>query len=136
MELNQPQTGKQKLDIFVKKSTRVNVDVYAWVADNDEIEASYDKNDVPKNKSDVHIIKFVFRKPNYADSNAVLSGAKITGEEGKADIMGFQEGLLRNLLIEIRNGDEVTEARPRDISALQPSIARAAVAGLLDVITI
>ncbi len=125
------------MEIFVKRNDKVVVDVYAWEKDG-EIEASFDEEDTPKSgeASEVQIIKFVFRRPNYADSNTVLSTAKITGEEGIADIMGFQESVIRGLLLEIHQGDQIIKAKPRDVTTLHPNIARAAVAGYLDVVTI
>ena len=123
------------MDIFVKRSDKVTVEVYAWEKD-DEIDASFDRKDTPKDVGEIQILKFIFRRPNYADSNTVLSTAKITGGEGVGDIMGFQESVIRGLLLEIHQGDEVIKAKPRDVTTLHPNIARAAVAGYLDVVTI
>ena len=124
------------MDIFVKKTEKLNVNVYAWAKENGDIDATPDKNDIPKDAKDVNTIVFVFRKPSYADSNAILASGRITGDAGTSDVMGFQEGIMRNLLIEIHNGDQVIEARAKDINTLHPSIARAAIGGLLEVVTI
>lgn len=124
------------MEIFVKRNDKVTVNVYAWEKDG-EIDASFEEKDTPTDVNEVQILKFIFRRPNYADSNTVLSTAKITGEDGTpTDIMGFQESIIRGLLLEIHKGDEIIKAKPRDITTLHPNIARAAVAGYLDVVTI
>jgi len=126
------------MDIFVKKSKRVTVEVYAWDKDGD-IESSSDKQDVPKDVDEVKIVRFTFRHPGYADSNKIASAARFVprgDEEISGDLVNFQDSALRTLLEEIETDGEVIPARPREINALHPSLARSAVAGLLEVVSI
>jgi len=126
----------EKLDIFVRNDDRVEVDVFAWKDDKGEIRATNEEGEVPKDV-EAQIIKCIFRRPNYQDSNAILRTASITGEmSGAPDLMSFQDAIIRSLLIEVHYGDEVVNMRQPKINSLHTNIARAAVGGVLDKITI
>jgi len=125
------------MDIFVRESDTVNVSVYAW--DNPEtkdIAASIDEADVPAGL-DAQIIKCVFRRPTYQDTNGILRSASITGDmTGSPDMMAFQDAIIRTLLLSVTQGDTTTDMRQVKINSLHPNIARAAIAGVLDKVTI
>lgn len=122
------------MDIFVKRSDKVTVDVYAWELD-DNVGASDEATDAPKNVDKVEIIKFTFRKPTNADSLKII-GASGVSDDGFADPMAFQQEALRTLLVGIVKDQEQINVKMRDINNLHPNIARAAFAGLLEKISI
>jgi len=126
-----------QMDIFVRNDDQVEVKVFAWKdKDTDDLTATNEESEVPK-EVDAQIIKCVFRRPNYQDSNAILRTASITGEmSGSPDLMSFQDSIIRSLLLEVHYGDEVVDMRQQKINSLHPNIARAAIAGVLDKVTI
>ena len=125
------------MDIFVRESDTVDVEVYAW--DNPEtkdIAASIDEADVPDGL-EAQIIKCVFRRPTYQDTNGILRSASITGDmTGRPDMMSFQDAIIRTLLMTVTVGETTTDMRQAKINSLHPNIARAAIAGVLDKVTI
>ncbi len=127
----------EKMDIFVRTDDRVEVDVFAWKdPTTNDIKATNEEREIPK-EEEAQIIKCIFRRPNYQDSNAILRTASITGEmSGAPDLMSFQDAIIRSLLIEVHYGDDVVDMRQAKINSLHPNIARAAVGGVLDKITI
>jgi hypothetical protein len=125
------------MNIFVKNTDQVEVEVYAWEdPENGDLIASNDEKDVPA-RVEAQIVKCYFRRPNYQDSNAILRSASITGQANATpDLMSFQDAIIRTLLLEVKFGDETTDMRQVKINTLHPSIARAAVAGVLLKITV
>ena len=125
------------MDIFVRESDTVNVDVYAWEKDDTkDLTASNDEADIPEGV-DAQIIKFSFRRPTYQDSNTILRTASMTGDVSNSpDLMAFQDAIIRALLLEVTVDDATTDMRQAKINSLHPNIARAAIAGILDKVTI
>ena len=125
------------MDIFIKKNDRVTVEVYAWSDEAGNIDAASDKKDVPKNATEVDVVKFVCRRPNNSDSSRILGSAGFSSETGApTNIMEFQNEALRTLLVEIETDGEKLTAKQRTIDNLHPAVARAAVAGLLEQVSI
>ncbi len=124
------------MNIFVKRSDKIVVDVYAWEIDG-EISASDEVTDAPKSvdPDDVNIVKFTFRKPTNADSLKIIRAAGLT-EEGFSDPMAFQNEALRTLLVGITQDDTQIDVKMRDINNLHPNVARAAFAGLMERVSI
>ena len=116
------------MDIFIKRNDQVVIDVYAW-EENGNVDAASDDKDIPKNidSNNVDIVKFVFRRPNNADSTRILAASGFSAEGVPTNIMGFQDEALRTLLLEIRSGDDVRQVKARDINNLHPALAGAAV---------
>ncbi|MHA2279295.1 MAG: hypothetical protein ACXAC5_00180 [Promethearchaeota archaeon] len=129
------------MKLLVDRNDDVKVIVYCWELDG-EVEASHLKSDVPKeNIKVVEKVEFSFRKPNYADSNVIIrnSNFKTEGEETSLNVSAFQEQVLRSLLIDWDMKDEDEQKIPVNnvsINNLIPSVARAAVSGVLDKIRI
>jgi len=125
------------MDIFIKETDKVEVIVYAWNDDESkDIIASHEENDVPSN-SEAQIVKFNFRRPTYQDSNAILGNASRTGDlAGQPDLMAFQDTIIRTLLLEVVTDGKTTDMRQTKINSLHPNIARAAIAGILEKVTI
>jgi len=124
------------MDIFVRESDTVNVDVYAWNnSETGDIAASNEDADVPKGV-EAQIIKCVFRRPTYQDTNGILRTASRAGDLTSPDIMSFQDALIRTLLLSVTSGDTTTDMRQAKINALHPNIARAAIAGVVQKVTI
>lgn len=121
------------MDIFVKKTDKVEVEVFVWT-DNDKVTSTSNKEDVPKDK-DAQILKFYFRKPNYKDSQTI---AKLSMNNGVIDAIVFQESVFRTLLVDwdIKMNDEVIPFNANTIDNLTPDIARSATAGVLEKIAI
>ena len=122
------------MDIFVKKTDTVVVDVYAWKED-DDIHATNVESEAPKDK-EPEIIKFTFKKPDYKDSVKIQQSMKFKSDIGGVAIsdglvVDFQDILLRTLLLSVTNGSEVIEMKNK-IDGLHPSIARSAVSGILN----
>lgn len=123
------------MNIFVKSDDHVDVDVFAWESPvKKDIMATETESEVPEDVQ-AQIIKCVFRRPNYQDSNAILRTASMASDKSP-DLMAFQDAIIRSLLLEVHYGDEVSDMRQQKISSLHPNIARAAVAGVLNKITI
>lgn len=125
------------MNIFVKRSEKVEVEVYAW-EENGNVEASSEKEGIPV---DARIIKFQFRRPGHKDSVEISREAQMqSGDPDKMDAISFQDTILRLLLVDWDlSGEEGGKSMPvnaKNIGDLQPNIARAAVAGVLEKITI
>jgi hypothetical protein len=120
--------------IFVQKSDRVTVTVYAY-DQSGKTEAVFDKNEVPNNAEDVQELGFVFRRPTYADSFDIIRGTGMSGVDlTSADLSRFSDQALRTLLVDwdiSEDGKKVPFSKGA-ISRLHPSIARAAAGAALD----
>jgi len=128
------------MQLLVNRSDNVKVTVYCWEQDG-EVEASHQKTDAPQDVSAVEQVEFSFRKPSYADSNVIIrnSNFKTEGEETSLNVTSFQEQVLRSLLVDWTLKDDDGSKIPMNnvnLSNLLPSVARAAVAGVLDKIRI
>jgi hypothetical protein len=128
------------MKLLVDRGQNVKVMVYCWEQDG-EVEASHQKGDVPQDITVAEQVEFTFRKPSYADSNIIIrnSNFKTEGEETSLNVTSFQEQVLRSLLTDWTLKDEDEGKIPVNnvnINNLIPSVARAAVAGVLDKIRI
>jgi len=126
--------------LLVNRTDNVKVMIYCWT-ENGEVEASHLRSDVPENIDVCQQVEFTFRKPGYADSNVIIrnSNFKLDGEETTLNVTSFQENVLRSLLMDWDMVDEDGKKIPVNnvsINNLLPSVARAAVSGVLEKIKI
>lgn len=124
------------MKLFVDKTDVIVVKVYCW-EEGGEVSASFQKTDVPSEVNVVEQIDFTFRKPNYADSSSIMKNAdlKTEGTETRINVQSFQDLILRSLLIDWSMKDEDGKkviVNNTNINNLIPSIARAAVSGVLE----
>lgn len=127
------------MKLLVDKADNVKVTVYCWESDGD-IEASHLKSEVADTQG-MKTVDFTFKKPSYADSNTIIKNAGLTmdGEDTRLDATAFQDQVLRSLLIDWSITDDEGEpvsVNTLSINNLVPSVARAAVTGVLDKIRI
>ena len=123
------------MELFVKKSERVSVDVWVWENKSDnKLLASPDQQDVPQGASSKDL-KFIFRKPTYRDSNYILGAAEIKSEN-EVNPIAFHDAVIRTLLLEMHDEEEIYQMSAQRLSDLHPALARAAVAGVMDKISI
>jgi len=125
------------MKLLVDKTDLVKVEVFCWETEEGGIEASHLKTDIPQSGIDqVEKVEFYFRKPSYSDSNSIIrsSDIKSTGEDVKLDVPAFQNQILRTLLVDwsIKEEDKKIAVNNATIGNLVPSVARAAVSGVLD----
>ncbi len=120
------------MELFVKKSEKVSVDVWAWEKDG-ILEASPDEKDA--DGADTKKLKFVFRKPSYRDSNYILSAAEVKSATDVNPI-AFNEAIARTLLLEMHDGDEVHQMTAQKLGDLNPSLTRAAIVAVMEKISI
>lgn len=129
------------MKLFVDKTDTIEIVIYCWEQDG-EVEASHLKDEVPKEGIDcVEQLCCTFRKPSYQDSNIIIrnSNFKTEGEETTLNISAFQEQILRALLVQWDMKDEDGKrvlVNNVTINNLLPSVARAAVSGVLEKIRI
>lgn len=124
------------MKLLVKKSDKLEIPVYAY-EETGNLNATHDKEDIPK-EVQAEELTFVFRRPSYQDSTNILAvsqaSATTIGEEVKVDAAKFQNHILRTLLtdwdLKDEEGEKI-ECSPGNISSLDPSVARAATAGVL-----
>lgn len=130
--------------LLVTKSDTIEVTVYCWENAENAVEASNLKEDVPQDIEVCEKVLFTFRKPGYQDSNVIIRNSSLrpgTGTEDNAtlNVQAFQEQILRTLLIEWDMKDDDDKHIPMNnisVNNLMPSVARAAVTGVLDKITL
>lgn len=123
------------MELFVKRNEQVNVTVWAWESKGDnKLLASPDIKDVPSGVQSKEL-QFVFRKPTYRDSNYILGAAEVKSETDVNPI-AFNDAVIRTLLLEMKDGEEVYQMTAQRLSDLHPALARAAVAGVMDQISI
>lgn len=128
--------------LIVSRADEIKVIVYCWEEDG-EVQASHLKAEIPeKNIKVVEKVEFSFRKPSYADSNVIIRNSNFRAAENNEtslDVSAFQENILRNLLQEWDMKDEdgnKVSLNTASINSLVPNVARAAVAGVLDRISL
>lgn len=122
------------MKLFVKKSDRVEINVYITETEDGVIEAS---STIPENAEKSDCVKFYFRHPNYSDSKFIMSSYSYIN--GSVDPVQFQENILKRLLADwdLTNDDgEKVPCTPESINNLLPQVARAAVSGVLEKISI
>lgn len=127
------------MNLFVSKSDTFNVNIYCYLDEDQEVNATHVENEVPENnKSNLEMVTFVFRKPNYQDSNNFLKVSQLQGgrlESAGLDFTVLQETVLKNLLTDWTIKDKDGKKMPlnsTNINTLNPSVARAAFAGVLE----
>jgi len=126
------------MELIVRRKDRIKVKVYAWEEEG-KVNASNLKVEVPDNIAEPKEIMFEFRKPGYADSRDIMGSAQVNNEGDIEDIPGFQDAAIRILLEDwdITDDDgEKLECTPANVNGLAPPVARAAVAGLLAVVSL
>lgn len=127
--------------LLVSKSDTIEVIVYCWEVDG-EVQASHLREEVPQTGIDyVEQLRCVFRKPNYQDSNIIIrnSDFKVGDDNTTLNVTSFQEQILRALLVDWDLKDDDDKKIPvnnLNINNLLPSVARAAVSGVLERIRI
>lgn len=120
------------ISMFVKKDTRITVPVYVYQTDDGQTEASATRSEVPESK-EVETVNFVFRKPNYADSNLFMKQLGLSNSN-QIDIAALQDIAMNNMLVEWTFKDEDGNKVPVNkskIDTLEPAIGRAASLGFL-----
>lgn len=133
------------MDLFVKNDSTVEVEVFVFEQDG-QVLAVADQSELPKEeKLEVKTIKFVFRKPCYQDSVNILTRSQVKNslptEENpvRIDANNFNSAILFVLLkdwdITNEKGEKIAVS-VKSINTLQPTIARAAVAGCLQKVSI
>lgn len=123
------------MELFVKRSEKVTVTVWAWENKTDKkLMASPDEKDVPQGV-ETKELEFIFRKPTYRDSNYILGAAEIKSETDVNPI-AFNDAIIRTLLLEMKDGEDSYQMTAQRLADLHPSLARAAVAGVMEQITI
>lgn len=128
------------MKLLVDRSDKIEVVVYCWEVD-EEVEASHLKEEIPENVSMVEQLRCTFRKPGHQDSNNIIrnSDFKTEGEDTTLNVTRFQDQILRTLLIDWDMKDEDgkrVSVNNVSINNVLPSVARAAVSGILDKIRI
>lgn len=115
------------MNIFVSKEDQVEVPVYVW-EENSKVEAGLE------NKDGATKYVFIFRKPNFQDSTRILSRSQRA--EGDANVAVFQDSVFRTLLLKINSQTDAFTASETVINDLDPVVARSALGGLLNRISI
>jgi hypothetical protein len=113
------------MNIFVNKDDIVMISVYIWMAD-DEVNAT---NNLEEAKDKYETLEFVFKRPAYEDSLAILSAAT---RDGGVDPVALNDAAFRRLWIKTIQGDTVIETSSQNINTMLPAIVRAATSGLLN----
>lgn len=117
---------------FVNKNDHLDIEVYVW--DSDEgVDATWDKGQIPP-AAKPESVMFTFKRPNYADSTAIIQQAQIGGNDVGINVTSFQDIILRRLCVDWTITDEDGEKAKittANFNNLEPRIARAAVDGLL-----
>lgn len=119
------------ISMFVKKSNKVKIDVFVYEAE-DGIEATIERHEVPKD-IEPEVVTFIFRRPNYADSNMLLRQMKGFNEDN-VDIGPLQNIAMHNMLVDwtlVDDDGKKVSLNRTNIDSLQPSIGRAAALGYL-----
>lgn len=119
------------ISMFVKKGNKLQIDVFVYETE-EGVEATTEKQEVPQNVT-AEVVSFTFRRPNYADSNALLRQFQgMTG--GTVDVGSLQNLAMSTMLVDWSLTDEKGEkvsVNKTNIDALQPAIGRAAAMGYL-----
>ena len=119
---------------FVKKGAKLHVSVHVWENEDGELDASHNSTQVPEDM-EAEKVNFTFRKPNYADSNMIIQQSQADVTQGSIDVTSFQNVILRSLLIDWSLTDEQGQkvaVNVANIDELEPTVARAAVAAVLE----
>ncbi len=125
------------MDIFVKKAEKILVDVFVWEQD-DDLKATHLEGEVPSGV-DAEIVKFTFKKADYRDSLIIGQAVQLKPTDNaptpEGNIVDFQDAILKTLLMSVDQSGTITDMRGK-INELHPTVARSAVAGALQKITI
>lgn len=124
------------MNLFISKKDTVNVKVYSWLDEKNNVNAVSNEDDRPKDKDVVQNV-FVFKKPSYADSRKIMEkSSTFTGDVKNpvsVDPGEMNDQILKTLLREWDLTDEKNEpvaCDARHINDLHPAVARAAVDGI------
>ena len=122
------------MNFFVNKSDTINIPVYVWLDDRNDISATHDKNEIPE-KIKYETILMTIRKPSYGDSKIIMSVSR--SSEG-VDPLQLHDQILRTLMVnwDLKENGLPVEYSVSKIDSLSPVIARAASSGILSVVTI
>ncbi len=128
------------IKMMVSRTDSIDTEVFVYEKD-DAIIATHEKNQIPKDIDNVETVVFTFRKPNYSDSNAIMSTMSfIAGQTANlAALMDFRLEVLRRLCDDWTLCDDSGKSIPcnfKNISNLVPSIAAAACDAALEKIQI
>lgn len=127
-----------KMKLFVSKSDRIEIEIYAFNIEKGGekcIDAAMEKKDIPKEK-EFETLKFIFQRPSYADNRAILSASQVVTSDGNINGNPFelQGHILSKLLVgwdlKDEDGKEI-EFTPKNLGALDPTLARTAVGKIL-----
>lgn len=122
------------MKLFVSKNDTIKVTIYAF-EHKSVANCVIKQSDIPEDVKDFQTLEFSFRTPNYSDSNNVLRNSQNRNDLNQLDIAGFQDTLLRSLIVEWNLKDESgkeIEVNTSNINSLLPVIARTACAALLE----
>jgi pantothenate kinase len=131
------------MDFLVRQANQVKVKVYAWVGEDENIEASHEEHAVPDQAVDPELIIFDFKRPGHGDSTAIMRAAQVVAQSDDTtpaiDVPMFQDTVLKALLqswdLKDKKGNEIKFNRA-NVDRLQPAIARAAIEGVLAVVNL
>ena len=124
------------MNIFVKKSDRVEVEVFVY-EDADKIVKAVGKDSEVPPGTDAKILKFSFRRPSYQDSMAILKAAQVQSPAGGVTFDGaaFQDSMMKTLLVGWNLAAVSGEETPFSLDALNtltPTIARMVATSAID----
>lgn len=127
------------MELFVKKNSKFDVEVYIWEDPNGNVDATHDKTLIPA-KANPETLVFTFRRPTYLDSTTIMKQSNVKGTAENMDLANFQEIVLKTLLsdwnLKDEDGNPVPIRGGQAVNNLQPAIARAACAGCLEKVTL
>lgn len=126
------------MNVFVKKNDTVQVDVFIWDNEKNEVQATVNETEVPRT-TDAKILKFIFRQPSYADSQSIIKQSQVQrGDYPTIDAVTFQDVIIHTLLVDwdMKAVSDETPCTSPNINNLHPVIARVAVEGVMSKITI
>lgn len=124
------------MNIFVKKSDRVEVEVFVY-EDVDKIVKAVGKDSEVPPGTDAKILKFSFRRPSYQDSMAILKAAQVQSPQGGVTFDGaaFQDSMMKTLLADWDVSAVSGEKTPFSLEALNtltPAVARMVATSAID----
>lgn len=128
------------ISLFVPSTAKIAVKVYAYLENGNTV-ASSERSDSFESKEEATVMTFHFRRPNYKDGNNILRALKISSSElseenSQINVIELQEKALKNLLVSVDTDEASQELSLEMIDNLDPQIARAAVGGLLEKISL
>lgn len=125
------------MNLFIKKNDKIEVEVFVYEKDG-QIESTTEKTEIPSEITTAQSLKFIFRKPTYADSKSIISLSSKGNSILEIDPLLLQNNVLRTLLAEwdLQEDGKPIECNIKNLDRLSPSIALAAASGILQKIKI